>query len=139
VIVVDASVWVSRFLPRDTHHAASRRWLEQYAERGRAIVAPGILLAEVAGALARRSGHARIGHRAVTDLLQWGALQLTPIDAVLAQAAAHLASDLALRGMDATYVALAHRLGIPLITWDREQRERSAGTVDAYEPGSEPS
>jgi predicted nucleic acid-binding protein len=137
VIVVDASVWVSRFTPPDVHHVASREWLEQQAERGRPVIAPGILLAEVAGAIARRSGRTRLGHRAVASLLRWSPLRLMPIDTLLAEAAASLAADLALRGMDATYIAAAHRLDIPLVTWDREQLERSRSVIKAYEPGPE--
>ena len=30
-VVVDASVWVSRLIPADTHHVVSRVWLEQRA------------------------------------------------------------------------------------------------------------
>ncbi len=133
-MVVDASVWVSRFAPSDPHHIVSREWLERRAEQEELVIAPGILLAEVGSAVARRTGRARLGHRAVTDLLSWGLLRLMPLDPLLAEAAAYLAVDLALRGADATYVAVARRLGVPLVTWDREQRERAGVLVHTYEP-----
>jgi len=136
VIVVDASVWVSRFVLSDAHHTVSREWLGRRAEHEELVVAPGILLAEVAGAVARRSGRARLGHRAVTDLLSWGPLRLVPLDALLAETAAYLAADLVLRGADAAYVAVAQRLGVPLVTWDREQRERAGVLVHTYEPST---
>ena len=32
--VVDASVWVSRLVPQDVHHEASRGWLAHHLARG---------------------------------------------------------------------------------------------------------
>lgn len=51
--VTDASLWVSRFLPDDSFHAASRVWLENSVGAGLPLFAPASLLAEVAGAVAR--------------------------------------------------------------------------------------
>jgi predicted nucleic acid-binding protein len=33
MVVVDASVWVSRLVPQDAHHEASKRWLEELGLR----------------------------------------------------------------------------------------------------------
>jgi len=43
--------------------------------------------------------------------------------------AASLAAELGLRGADATYVATAARLNLPMVTLDRDQRERAARRV----------
>ena len=56
------------------------------------------------------------------------------VDAELALPAAELASELRLRGADAVYVAMTHRLGVPLVTWDREQLERAAVRIEARTP-----
>ncbi|HYU20382.1 MAG TPA: PIN domain-containing protein [Chloroflexota bacterium] len=135
MIVVDASVWASRFIPQDLHHVASREWLLQYMAGGNLVIGPALLPAEVAGAIARRTGAPADGHRAVARLLQLSTLRLLPIDRLLAEAAAHLAADLTLRGADAVYVATAHRLTVPLVTWDREQRERGGRLVTTRRPG----
>jgi predicted nucleic acid-binding protein len=37
-----------------------------------------------------------------------------------------VAANVALRGSDALYVALATKLDLPLVTWDKQQRERGA-------------
>jgi len=68
--VVDASVWVSRLVPQDVHHFASRRYLEERAAAGDPLVAPALLLAEVAGAIARRTGAPELGRRALEGLLR---------------------------------------------------------------------
>ena len=51
--------------------------------------------------------------------------RLVPVEADLARRSARIARELKLRGADAVYVALARRLGIPLVTWDRDQLEQA--------------
>ena len=134
MIVVDASVWVSHLLAQDVNHAPSRRWLAGVVNEGEAIAVPGLLLAEVAGAVARRTADPQLGHRAAEHVSATPGLRLVPGEPQLALAAAELAADLQLRGPDAVYVAVAQRLNIPLVTWDREQLARTAGVIAAYTP-----
>jgi len=134
VFVVDASVWVSRLVRGDIHHEPSRLWLGRLAEQGTIAVAPALLLAEVAGAIARRTGRSALALRAVSLLQALPNLRLVPIDAELAGLAARLAAELHLRGADALYVSLAQRLGMRLVTWDNEQRERGRKAVSVLSP-----
>ncbi|MSQ13676.1 MAG: hypothetical protein EXR47_06065 [Dehalococcoidia bacterium] len=62
------------------------------------------------------------------------ASELVAVERDLGQEAANVASTLRLRGADAVYVALARRLGMPLVTWDREQRGRVAPTICTMTP-----
>ena len=133
-MVVDASVVVSRLVPNDIHHDASRKWLMRHVADGRLLIAPTLLLAEVAGAVARRTGKARLARRAVAAVLRLPALRLVPLDEALASAAANLAGQLRVRGADAVYIAAAAALRVPLATWDLEQRERAALVVEIFEP-----
>ena len=132
--VVDASVWVSRFVGGDVHHVPSRLWLARLVEEGATTAAPALLLAEVAGAIARRTDRPELAIEALSLLQRLPSMRLVPIEMELAQLAGQLAADLGLRGADAVYVSLAHRLGVPLVTWDREQRERSTASIDVRTP-----
>ena len=132
--VVDASVWVSRFVLDDVHHQPSRRWLDRQVEREEVIVAPALALAEVAGAVSRRTGRSSLGTGAIASLQRLPSTRLVSVDVELAQLGAELASGLRLRGADALYVALARRLSVPLVTWDREQRERGQQAIVARTP-----
>jgi predicted nucleic acid-binding protein len=133
-MVVDASVVVSRVVPNDVHHAASRAWLTRHVAEGGLLISPALLLPEVAGAIARRTRRYRLARRAVEELLRLPALRLVPIDDVLARAAATLAGRFRLRGADAVYVAAAAMLRLPLVTWDVEQRERAAHAIEILAP-----
>ena len=134
MIVVDASVMVSTLHPPDVNYHVSRAWLRQYLRAGGELVAPILLLSEVAGAITRRTGNPALGRQAARRLWQLPELHRVPIDELLGVQATELAADLGLRGADAIYVALAAQLQIPLVTWDRQQRERGGQRVDARTP-----
>lgn len=135
--VVDASVWVARLVPQDVHYQASCLWLEATIARGGRLISPILLLAEVSGAVARRTGDAALAERAVEGVLRVPKLGLVPTDSRLGRMAAQLAADLSLRGADALYVALAYHLSVPLVTWDRQQRERASARVTVCAPDTD--
>jgi predicted nucleic acid-binding protein len=132
-MVVDASVVVSRLVPHDVHHEASRRWLARHVGGGGLVIAPALLLPEVAGAVARRTGEPRLARRAVDAVMRVPGLRLVPVDDVLARMAARLAGRLRVRGADAIYIAAAAVLRLPLVTWDVEQRDRATRVVAVLE------
>jgi predicted nucleic acid-binding protein len=135
-MVVDASVVVSHLVPYDAHHETSRRWLMRHVAAGGLVIVPALLLSEVAGAIARRTGRPRLARRAIDAVLRLPALRLLVIDDTLARAAAALAGRLRIRGADAVYVAVAAELGMPLVTWDVDQRDRAASVVDVVVPAA---
>jgi predicted nucleic acid-binding protein len=124
-MVVDASVVVSYLVPHDVHHEASRGWITRHVADGGLVIAPAVLL---------RTGGPRLAQRAIDALLDLPELRLVPVDDGLARTAAILAARLRLRGADAVYVAAASALDLPLVTWDVEQRERSASTIEVRAP-----
>lgn len=134
MIVPDASVWVSHLTPQEVYHATSRRWFREVINAGRIIAAPALLLAEVAGAIARRTGDTELGDKAVAHILSTPNLRLVYTDRELSLLAARLATQHLLRGADALYVAVAYRLEIPLVSWDQEQLARAPDQVTAYTP-----
>ena len=102
--------------------------------RGEMIAVPTIVLAEISGALARSSGDVEKGLAANRMVQRLYFVRFVSVDARLGHLGAVTASTYRLRGCDALYVALALRLGVPLITWDREQRERGSGIIQAMTP-----
>lgn len=136
--VVDASVWVGRFVPADVHYQLSRSWLGSRVGQGEVIVAPALLLPELAGAVARRTGSSDLAAGAVALVQRLPNVRLVPLDPALARLSAALAAELYLRGADAVYAALAQRLGLPLVTWDQEQQRRAVPDVTVLMPGDTP-
>lgn len=132
--ILDASVCIALFKVDEAEHEACRAWMEQAKRGGEAVLAPVILLAEVASGLSRGLGDAALAD-GVVSLLQSGSLvRLFPISEALAASAASIASARRIRGCDAIYVALAGQLGEPLVSLDHQQLSRAAGLVEVMSP-----
>ncbi len=123
-IVVDASVWVARLVSEDIFYEPIKKWLSERLEAEDQFLAPSLLLAEIGGAISRRTTPS-LGLKAVEQLQNLPGLQLVEMEHSLIQEAAQLAAELGLRGADSVYVAVAARLNVPLATLDADQREKS--------------
>ena len=132
--VVDASVTASAMIVTDSLHDPGLRWWRAAHERGQTVHAPAILVSEVTAAVRRLTGDAGQSHGALQSLTADRNLQLIDCDVALCTRAAELAADLGLKGCDSLYVALAERLGEPLVTFDGEQLARAAGVITVTWP-----
>lgn len=131
-IVVDASVWVARLVPQDVFHESVKEWMSARLEEGDQFLAPSLLLAEIGGAISRRTTPS-LGLKAVEQVQSLPGMQLVEMEHSLLFEAARLAAELGLRGADSTYVAVAAHLDIPLITLDADQKERASGRVEVLD------
>ena len=132
--VIDASVWISRFVPADANHLISREWLESVLDVAPLVVAPALVLPEVSGAVSRRTGRTEEAREAVAELESLANLQLIPLDNEAASVAAMVACETRLRGGDSIYLSLAADMDWPLITWDKELRDRGRATAQVFFP-----
>ena len=133
-VVVDASVWVSRLMPQEVNHNVSSLWTDRFTTLGGMLVAPVFLLIEVAASVSRQSRQPELSKQSVTDLQTDEAMSFVPLDSALVQTAIELASTLQLRAGDAIYVALAHQMNIPLVSWDKERLQRASRLIATYTP-----
>jgi predicted nucleic acid-binding protein len=134
---VDASVFLNAFSPREAGHRESHQFLARLQETGSPILAPALLLPEVAGAIGRGHGDVALARRFTAALRRLPHLILIPLDVTLAEKAADLAARRRLRGSDAVYAAVALQFGSTLVTLDLEQRRRLAGVLPTRLPGEE--
>lgn len=133
-MVTDASLWVGVFVLQDAHHALSKSWLTERLAAGESLVVPTLALAEVAGAVARRTRDSEMGRQAVEVIINTPGIRMIGLDPREAEAAADIAARLFLRGADAVYVSVARALGLPLITWDQELLGRAGAIVHVLHP-----
>ena len=132
--VVDASVCTAFFNGREVQHVSSRTWFREAKKGEELIVAPVILVAEVASALGRGLGDPALADYAVGILLARRWVELFPVTQALATRAAKIAAEQKVRGCDAIYVALAQQLGMELVTLDGDQLDRGAAVVRTRTP-----
>ena len=127
-IVVDASIWVARLVSEDIFYEPVKEWMSTRLEEDDQFLAPSLLLAEIGGAISRRT-RPSLGLKAIEQVQGLPGLQLVEMEDLLLQETAQLAAQLGLRGADSTYVALAARLDLPLMTLDIDQKERAAKRI----------
>ncbi len=137
--MIDASVWVAYFVRSDLHHRVTREWMARQLAEGSALVGPGLVLAEVAGAIARLAADPAEGKKALGLLLAPQGvgigLEVVTWKAEEEEEAAALASDLLLRGADAHYVLAARLHSMPLVSWDDQQLARAGALIPVGHPG----
>ena len=134
MVVIDASVYVSRLRRQEVYHVESVRLLEAITAHEVSVLCPEILLPEVAAALARGLDDTELACRTAAHLRRLPGHRFIAVDRALGDLAARLAAECRLRGCDAIYAALAQREGARLITWDKQQRERAAAVVETLTP-----
>jgi predicted nucleic acid-binding protein len=134
IFTLDASVFLNAFNPYEVGHQESHRLLEALQEGAVPIVAPTLLLPEVAAAVSRGRGDEDLAREFAAALSRLPHLVLVPLDAALAGQAVDVAAQYRLRGSDAVYAAVALRFGSTLITLDAEQQERVADVLTTLNP-----
>lgn len=136
VLVVDASVWVARLIPQDRNHEVAVAWWRAFADAGARAAAPSLMLAEVGGAVSRRTERPQLARRTIAMLLSAPELILVPMERDLSEATARLAAELGLRGADAAYAALALRFHVPLISLDKDHAARAGRRIRVVDPAA---
>jgi predicted nucleic acid-binding protein len=132
--VFDASVGTALFLPEEPAHLSSVGWIRATPIRQDRLAVPSIALAEIAGAIARRTGNPLRATAAIAELRNTARLEIVVVAEPLAARAAEIAIAHRIRGCDAVYIALAEMRGEALVTLDREQLERGGAVVRVMTP-----
>ena len=133
-MVIDASFWVAIFVEDDAHCAEASDFLEQALKLKQAFHVPALALAEVGGAIARKTGDKAAAEIAVQYLVSQSWIAIHQGSEELSRDAARVAIECMLRGADATYAALAQHVGAPLITLDKEIYRRGSTVVRVLTP-----
>jgi len=132
--VIDASVFLNAFNPRETGSEVSKTLLERLKSRAVPIITPFLLLPETAAAISRGQNDPTLASQFATTLQRYPYLILISLDRILGQQALEIAAAFRLRGSDAVYAAVAQRFACSLITLDREQHDRVATLLSTHYP-----
>lgn len=135
-VVLDASVWVSIDIPTDSNHAVATAWVNGHLQAGGYFREPTWFMVEVAAAVSRQvSMQAALAATALlARLRQDRKMRFVPMSAALLQDTIDIATTHRIRAGDAVYIALARRLGIPLVSFDKDHLTRASGIVTMIKP-----
>lgn len=113
--VVDASVAVKWF-SAETNTDAAQRILAYAFRRDRILYAPDLLFYEIGNALGRGKRMSEEKILAALGVLYDSPIEFVRLDRMMMEAATRVMTAYELTFYDAVYGALAHMLGVPLIT-----------------------
>ncbi|MEK6943005.1 MAG: type II toxin-antitoxin system VapC family toxin [Nanoarchaeota archaeon] len=134
---LDASVITNSIIKSEEHHEYSKRLLLKIKNQNIPVVLPEIIVPEVASALSAGARNSKLPLQFVAELRKIPNFVFVPVDAEVSNLAARFAAEKHLRGADAIYVAIASIFNVSLITLDKRQKEKAAGTVKTATPMEE--
>jgi predicted nucleic acid-binding protein len=133
-VTIDASVFISAFMPIESAHQASYRFMLRVREQAIPIIVPFLVLPEISAALVRGHGKTEAAKAFVLELKKLPNITFVNLDESVANLAVDIAANNRLRGSDAVYGAVALRFGTELITLDKEQLDRLAKSIAVHAP-----
>jgi predicted nucleic acid-binding protein len=132
-LVLDTSVLVAAALGREAGHRNASAFMTAVRDVHAPIVVPTLLFPELMAAL-RRNGYPATRIRQLVRAFRDSQVMIVPLDMPLAEQAGEIALFQAVKGSDSVFLALARSLATPLVTLDRQQRERAPADVEAFAP-----
>ncbi len=133
-VTIDASVFVNAFSSTEEGSEQSWKYISRLKEDGTQIIAPTLLLTEVAASIARKQNNTVLALQLMAEIQTIPTITFINLDEPLAKAAAEIAVNHRLRGSDAIYAAVSLRFGTVLVTLDREQLDRLKKVVSVRNP-----
>ncbi len=133
-LTIDASVWVSAFLPGDIHHVQCDQLLEACLAARNQVIVPEIVLLEVAAGVARVLRQDGQGQVAAKKVERFPGIKFLPLQTALLNKSILLATRHFMRAADTLYVATARESKSMLITLDDEMLHRGAAVVSVLTP-----
>lgn len=129
-------MWVSIDIPTDSNHTVATAWVNGHLQAGGYFREPTWFIAEVAAAVSRQiSTQAALAATALlVRLRQDRKMRFVPMSVALMQDTVHISTTYRIRAVDAVYVALARRLGIPLVSFDKDHLTRASGVITVIKP-----
>jgi len=122
MVIIDASVWVSRFNKGDRFHEQAKNIFETIKISREKICIPAIAFTEVAGVIKRTTNDKAAASAAVYDMKDMDPEVFTDFDK-LEPIATEIAINHGVRGADAYYLAVAELTKSKLHTFDIQQEE----------------
>lgn len=133
-LVIDSSIFVSSLDPKDTFHKECQPILEKILTFEIEALCPSLVLVETTCVLRRRTNSEGIPVAIYQNLARMPAINWLDITLEVAERASMLGAETGLRGGDTIVLQVAEQYGIPLLTKDKEIKQKSPKGIMVLEP-----
>jgi len=137
-LVIDSSIFVSSFDVKDMFHSECYPILERILGFEMEALCPALVLVETTCAIRRRTNSEEIARKIYKDLALLPSINWLDITLEVAERACMLGVKTGLRGGDAIVLQVAEQYDIPLLTKDKEIKEKAPKPILVFEPTDVP-
>ena len=133
-IVIDSNIFVSSLDPKDIFHSECYPVFAKLLSFELEALCPTLILVETTCVIRRRTDSEQIAIAVYKNLGNLPSVNWLDITFDVALRASMLGCKTALRGGDAIVLQVAEQYGIPLLTKDKEIKEKSPKGILVFEP-----
>ncbi len=133
-LVIDSNIFISSLDPNDIFHSECYPIFERILNLEIEALCPTLVLVETACALRRRTNNEEIAHKIYKNLALLPSINWLDITLEVAERACMLGVKSGLSGGDAVVLQVAEQYGIPLLTKDKEMKEKALKNILIFEP-----
>ncbi|MFQ5976460.1 MAG: type II toxin-antitoxin system VapC family toxin [Candidatus Hydrothermarchaeales archaeon] len=137
-LVIDSNIFVSSLDPKDIFHSECYPLFEKLLSFEIECLCPAIVLVETTCVIRRRTNSESIAVSIYQNLVRLPSINWLDITVEVAERACMLGSKIGLRGGDAIVLQVAEQHGIPLLTKDKEMKEKGSKSILIFEPSGLP-
>ena len=137
-LVIDSNIFVSSLDPKDTSHSECYPIFEKLLSFEFEALCPALVLIETTCVIRRRTNSEQIAIAVYKDLARLPSINWLDITLDVAERACMLGSKTGLRGGDVIVLQVAEQYGIPLLTKDKEMKEKTLKGILVFEPSDLP-
>ncbi len=133
-LVIDSNIFVSALDPNDVFHTECYPILEKILTFEIEVLCPSLVLVETTCVLRRRTNSEEIAVAVYKNLAQIPAINWLDITLEVAERASMLGAKTGLKGGDTIVLQVAEQYGIPILTKDKEIKQRAPKGILVFEP-----
>jgi len=135
-LVVDSSVFISNLIESETNHAVSRRFFSFANKNNITLCIPMSALFEVLHVYLRKSNKEKRDqlYQKIINANMKGGIRLINLEATFLLHFVAFHELFSIKTADAVIALTAHRLRLPLITWDKQLLEGAQKNITAMDP-----
>lgn len=137
-LVIDSNILVSALDPADKFHTECIPIFNSLLAFQTEAICPISVLAETVCALSRRISDDQISRSVYRSLAALPAINWLDVDSSVVKRACALGIKSKVRGGDALVLQVAFHYGIPLVTKDKELKNRAPRRIQVYDPSEVP-
>ncbi len=137
-LVVDSNIFISSLDPKDIFHSECYPIFERIVKFEMEALCPALVLIETVCVIRRRTNSENAAHSVYKSLSSLPSINWFDITLAVAERACLLGIKTGLKGGDAIVLQVADEYGIPLLTKDKEMKNKAPTGILVFEPGDVP-